>query len=56
VRDPKWKHDRVTMFPASISAELGEQLIRAAALNQEDLKSCCSSSLSNSEGAPSAAG
>lgn len=37
VRDPKWKHDRVTMLPASISAELSEQLVRAAALHEEDL-------------------
>ena len=37
VRDPKWKHDRVTMLPASVSADLSEQLVRAAALHQEDL-------------------
>jgi hypothetical protein len=37
VRDPKWKHDRVTLLPASVSAELNEQLVRAAALHQEDL-------------------
>jgi integrase len=37
VRDPKSKHDRVTMLPASVSAELSEQLVRAAALHQEDL-------------------
>jgi integrase len=35
VRDPKWKYDRVTMLPASVSAELSEQLVRAAALHQE---------------------
>ena len=40
VRDPKWKHDRVTMLPASVSAELSEQLVRAAALHQEDRVSC----------------
>jgi hypothetical protein len=37
VRDPKWKHDRVTMLPASVSAELSEQLVRPAALPREDL-------------------
>jgi integron integrase len=37
VRDPKWKHDRTTMLPASVSAELSEQLVHAAALHQEDL-------------------
>lgn len=36
MRDPKWKHDRVTMLPASVSAELSEQLVYAAALHRED--------------------
>jgi len=29
VRDPKWKHDRVTMLPAATVAEIHEQLTRA---------------------------
>ena len=26
IRDPKWKHDRTTMLPASVTAELHEQV------------------------------
>jgi integron integrase len=37
VRDPKWKHDRVTMLPAATAAEVHEQLTRARMLHQEDL-------------------
>ena len=37
VRDPKWKHDRVTMLPACIVSELHEQLLRARLLHEEDL-------------------
>jgi len=37
VRDPKWKHDRTTMLPASTDAELREQVINARLVHQEDL-------------------
>lgn len=37
VRDPKWKHDRVTMLPRVMTAELSEQLIRASLVHQSDL-------------------
>jgi integrase len=37
VRDPKSKHDRVTMLPRSIVPELHEQLLRAHLLHEEDL-------------------
>jgi site-specific recombinase XerD len=30
VRDPKWKHDRTTMLPAAISAELHETVVQRA--------------------------
>lgn len=37
VRDPKWKHDRTTMLPGTVTAELHEQLVHARLLRQEDL-------------------
>ena len=37
VRDPKWKHDRATMLPATVDAELREQILHARAVHQEDL-------------------
>lgn len=37
VRDPKWKHDRATMLPGAVTAELHEQLVHARLLHQEDL-------------------
>src|SRR5688500_19177060 len=37
VRDPKLKHDRVTMLPAATVTEIHEQLTRAGILHQEDL-------------------
>jgi site-specific recombinase XerD len=37
VRDPKWKHDRVTMLPAATVAAIHEQLTRGRILHQEDL-------------------
>jgi integron integrase len=39
VRDPKWKHDRTTMLPSSVTADLHEQLVHARLLHQEDLAS-----------------
>jgi integrase len=39
VRDPKWKHDRTTMLPSSVTADLQEQLVHARLLHQEDLAS-----------------
>lgn len=37
VRDPKWKRDRTTMLPASLDAELREQVLVARLVHQEDL-------------------
>jgi integrase len=37
VRDPKWKHDRVTMLPRTVTASLHEQLTEARLLHEEDL-------------------
>jgi integrase len=37
VRDPKWKHDRVTMLPRAVTASLHEQLTEARLLHEEDL-------------------
>ena len=37
IRDPKWKHDRTTMLPSSVTADLHEQLVHARLLHQEDL-------------------
>ena len=37
VRDPKWKHDRVTMLPAAVTPALNEQLVHAKLLHEEDL-------------------
>lgn len=37
VRDPKWKHDRATMLPAAVTAELHEQIVHARLVHQADL-------------------
>lgn len=37
VRDPKWKHDRMTMLPRAVEGELREQVLHAKAIHQEDL-------------------
>jgi hypothetical protein len=37
VRDPKWKHDRVTMLPRTVTAPLHEQLTETRLLYEEDL-------------------
>ncbi len=37
VRDPKWKHDRTTMLPNAVTAELHEQIVHARLVHQEDL-------------------
>ncbi len=37
IRDPKWKHDRTTMLPTSVTAELHEQIVHARLVHQEDL-------------------
>lgn len=39
VRDPKWKHDRTTMLPRAVTAELHEQLVQARLIHEEDLAS-----------------
>jgi len=39
VRDPKWKHDRMTMLPRAVEAELREQVLHAKMVHQEDLAS-----------------
>ena len=37
VRDPKWKHDRTTMLPRAVTADLHEQLVEAKLRHEEDL-------------------
>jgi integron integrase len=37
VRDPKWNHDRMTMLPRVVEAEMREQVLRARMVHQEDL-------------------
>jgi len=37
IRDPKWKRDRTTMLPRSVTSDLHEQLLRARLRHQEDL-------------------
>jgi hypothetical protein len=37
VRDPKWKHDRTTMLPASLTADMHEQIVHSRLVHQEDL-------------------
>ena len=37
VRDPKWKHDRTTMLPAAVTADLHEQIVHSRLVHQEDL-------------------
>jgi len=37
IRDPKWKHDRTTMLPATVTADLHEQIVHARLVHHEDL-------------------
>ena len=37
VRDPKWKHDRTTMLPAALTADMHEQIVHSRLVHQEDL-------------------
>jgi len=37
IRDPKWKRDRTTMLPRSVTSDLHEQLLRARLRHEEDL-------------------
>lgn len=37
VRESKWKHDRTTMLPATVTADLHEQIVHARLVHQEDL-------------------
>ena len=37
VRDPKWKHDRMTMLPSVLTAAMHEQIVHAPLVHQEDL-------------------
>ena len=37
VRDPKWKHDRMTMLPSVMTAAMHEQIVHARLLHEEDL-------------------
>jgi len=38
VRDPKWKHDRTTMLPSAVTAELHEQIVQARLVHEDDLR------------------
>jgi integron integrase len=37
IRHPKWKHDRVTMLPRAVAAELYEQILVAHHVHEQDL-------------------
>jgi integrase len=35
--DPKWKHDRATVLPSAVTAQLREQIVQARLVHEEDL-------------------
>lgn len=37
MRDPKWKHDRTTMLPAALTADIHEQIVHSRLVHQQDL-------------------
>ena len=38
VRDPKWKHDRMTMLPSVMTAAMHEQIVQARLLHDTSMR------------------